>query len=113
MYTRDKTVGCQCEVHIFDVSDPSQMISGEPLLCIPIKDPKITSAIWGPYEEYIIAGTDSGEISHYDIKSGEKIHSVKEHTKDINDLQLSLDMSMLISASKDCTAKLFDTKDLR
>ena len=35
---------------------------------IPISGPKITSAIWGPYGDYIIAGLDSGEICHYDIK---------------------------------------------
>lgn len=37
---------------------------------IPIEGPKITSAIWGPLEEYIIAGNEGGEICHYDVKVG-------------------------------------------
>lgn len=75
-------------------------------MVIPITSSKITSAVWGPYEEYIITGHENGEICHYDLKSGDKINSCKEHSKQINDLQLSRDMSMLISASKDTTAKV-------
>lgn len=112
MYSTDKTMGHPCEIHIFDVRDHTQMKSGEQLMVIPVTGPKITSAVWGPYEEDIIAGHESGEIIQYDIKTGEKINAVKEHTKQINDLQLSLDYSMLISASKDTTAKLFDRASL-
>ena len=35
---------------------------------IPISGAKITSAIWGPYEEYMITGHEDGRICHYDIK---------------------------------------------
>lgn len=113
MYSTDKTMGHQCEIHIFDVSDPSQMRTGEPIMVIPVGGSKVTSAIWGPLEKYIIAGHENGEICQYDVKSGEKIHLVKEHNKQINDLQLSLDMTMLMSASKDTTAKLFDAASLK
>lgn len=37
-------------------------------MVIPISGPKITSAIWGPLEEYIVAGNEAGEICQYDIK---------------------------------------------
>jgi WD40 repeat protein len=84
--------------------------NGEPAMVIPISSSKITSAVWGPYEEYIITGHENGEIAHYDLKTGEKVNSCKDHTKQINDLQLSKDMSMLISASKDTTAKVGPTK---
>lgn len=40
------------------------------------------------------------------FQTGEKSHSCKHHTKAINDLQLSADMSMVIAASKDHTAKV-------
>ena len=75
-------------------------------MVIPITSSKITSAVWGPYEEYIITGHENGEICHYDLKTGEKINACKDHSKQINDLQLSKDYSMLISASKDTTAKV-------
>jgi len=34
------------------------------------------------------------------------VRKVSEHTKQINDIQLSKDMNMLITASKDSTAKV-------
>ena len=37
-------------------------------MVIPIPDKKITSAVWGPCEEYIITGHEDGEICHYDFK---------------------------------------------
>lgn len=39
-------------------------------------------------------------------QTGEKVNSVKEHTKNINDIQLSKDGSMFITASKDTSAKV-------
>lgn len=113
MYTTDKTMGMQCEIHIFDARDASQMKTGESLNVVPISGPKITSAIWGPYEDYIITGHEDGRICHYDYKNGETLNDIYEHSKQINDLQLSLDMTMLISASKDTTAKLFDCNSLK
>ena len=29
---------------------------------------KVTSAIWGPCEEYILTGHENGEINQFDIK---------------------------------------------
>ena len=40
------------------------------------------------------------------FQNGEILTDVYEHSKQINDLQMSLDMTMLISASKDTTAKV-------
>lgn len=40
------------------------------------------------------------------FQTGEKILSVKDHSKQINDIQTSKDGSMLITASKDTTAKV-------
>ena len=40
------------------------------------------------------------------------MNSIKEHRGAINDLQKNNDGTMFISASKDCSAKLFDIEDL-
>ncbi len=40
------------------------------------------------------------------------INTIKDHKGAINDLQKNSDGTMFISASKDCTAKLFDIEDL-
>ncbi|XP_011935802.1 PREDICTED: eukaryotic translation initiation factor 3 subunit I [Cercocebus atys] len=45
-------------------------------------------------------------------QSGEVLVNVKEHSRQINDIQLSRDMTMFVTASKDNTAKLFDSTTL-
>ncbi|XP_010767678.1 eukaryotic translation initiation factor 3 subunit I [Notothenia coriiceps] len=81
----------------------------QPYQSIPCNDHKITSAAWGPLGEYVIAGHENGEFNQFSAKDGEILKKAKEHTKQINDLQTSLDLTMFISASKDNTAKLFDS----
>lgn len=51
-------------------------------------------------------------IDCYAFRTGKKINLVSEHAKSINDMQVSKDGSFLITASKDCTAKLFDAATL-
>ncbi|MBW00948.1 Eukaryotic translation initiation factor 3 subunit I, partial [Eschrichtius robustus] len=46
------------------------------------------------------------------LASGEVLVTVKEHSRQINDIQLSRDMTMFVTASKDNTAKLFDSTTL-
>uniref|UniRef100_A0A8W4FIK9 Eukaryotic translation initiation factor 3 subunit I n=1 Tax=Sus scrofa TaxID=9823 RepID=A0A8W4FIK9_PIG len=86
--------------------------SNEPYMKIPCNDSKITSAVWGPLGECIIAGHEGGELNQYSAKSGEVLVNVKEHSRQINDIQLSRDMTMFVTASKDNTAKLFDSTTL-
>lgn len=43
---------------------------------------------------------------------GKEVHSVHDHAASINDLQFNKDGTHFVSASKDCTAKLFDTDTL-
>ena len=45
-------------------------------------------------------------------RTGKKINLVSEHAKTINDMQLSKDRSLFITASKDNTSKLFDADTL-
>ncbi|ELK02020.1 Eukaryotic translation initiation factor 3 subunit I [Pteropus alecto] len=112
MFSTDKQMGYQCFVSFFDLRDPSQIDNNEPYMKIPCNDSKITSAVWGPLGECIIAGHESGELNQYSAKSGEVLVNVKEHSRQINDIQLSRDMTMFVTASKDNTAKLFDSTTL-
>lgn len=43
---------------------------------------------------------------------GKELNSVSDHTGTINDMQLSKDGTMIVTASKDTTAKLFDSDSL-
>ncbi|KAG7244413.1 hypothetical protein INR49_031864, partial [Caranx melampygus] len=112
MFSTDKQMGYQCYLNFFDLRDPQQIDDNQPYLSIPCSDHKITSAVWGPLGEFVIAGHENGEINQFSAKSGEILKKAKEHTKQINDIQTSVDLTMFISASKDNTAKLFDCTSL-
>jgi WD40 repeat protein len=45
-------------------------------------------------------------------KTGQKVKTIQEHTKSVNKMQLSQDGTMLISASSDHSAKLFDVRSM-
>ena len=106
MFFIDKQMGYQCFVSFLDLRDPSQIESNEPYVKIPCNDSEITSVIWGSLGECIIAGHESGELYLYSAKSGEMLVNAKEHSWQINDIQLSRDMTMFVTASKDNTAKV-------
>uniref|UniRef100_A0A673LAN3 Eukaryotic translation initiation factor 3 subunit I n=1 Tax=Sinocyclocheilus rhinocerous TaxID=307959 RepID=A0A673LAN3_9TELE len=106
MFSTDKQMGYQCFLNYFDLRDPQQIEDNQPYQSVPCNESKITSAVWGPLGEFVIAGHENGEINQYSAKSGEILKVAKEHTKQINDIQSSVDLTMLISASKDCTAKV-------
>eukprot|EP00918_Siedleckia_nematoides_P027837 GHVU01059882.1.p1 GENE.GHVU01059882.1~~GHVU01059882.1.p1 ORF type:complete len:326 (+),score=43.59 GHVU01059882.1:99-1076(+) len=111
-FTTDKAMGQPCNLEVYDIRDEYQIRNNEPMLCIPMPRSKVTSAVWGPLDEIIITGHENGEICQWEVKTGELIRCVQNHTKQINDLQLNKDMTMLITASKDCTSRLFDTYTL-
>lgn len=46
------------------------------------------------------------------IQTGKKLSSVKGHKSQINDMQFNKDGTMFVTASKDHTAKLFDSESL-
>jgi translation initiation factor 3 subunit I len=90
--------------------------------------------VWGNLDEVVISGHDNGDLAQWDLRwewhcrnleclklnpvyylyyrTGKKNNLVSEHAKSINDMQLSKDGALLITASKDCTAKLFNAETL-
>nr|KAG5687282.1 hypothetical protein BaRGS_001947 [Batillaria attramentaria] len=97
-----------------DITGNKHSLAEEPLqrVTFPTTEPKITSAIWGGLEDFILTGHENGEVNQFEFKSGEKIASEKPHNKQINDIQPSKDGSYFITSSKDFTAKLFDMQTL-
>jgi len=112
-YSTDKAMGQNSELFIIDVRTADSSISEEnPILRIPMLASKITSMLWGPLDETIITGHDNGQISIWDIRKGREINSVNDHTAGINDMQMNKDGTMFVTASKDTSAKLFDSESL-
>lgn len=112
-YSTDKTMGQSCELSIIDVRNADSSLShAEPTIRIPILQSKITSMLWGPLDETIITGHENGMLSLYDLRSGKELNSITDHTSVINDMQMSKDGTMFVTASKDTSAKLFDCDSL-
>ncbi len=42
--------------------------SKDPILTIPIEGPKVTAALWGPLDQYIITGHENGDLCQWDTK---------------------------------------------
>ena len=41
---------------------------------IPVDGPKVTSAIWGPLDYYIIAGHENGTVCQWDSKASDLLN---------------------------------------
>lgn len=113
-YSTDKAMGQHSELFLIDVrTADSSLAEQAPILRLPMVESKITSMLWGALDETIITGHDNGQISIWDIrKGGREVNSVNDHTAGINDMQMSKDGTMFVTASKDTTAKLFDSESL-
>lgn len=112
-YSTDKAMGQNSELFIIDVRNADSSLSNhDPILRIPMPLSKITSMLWGPMDETIITGHDNGQISIWDIRKGREMNSVKDHNAGINDMAMYKDGTMFVTASKDTTAKLFDSDSL-
>ena len=87
--------------------------SSKPIKTFYIEGAKATIAKWGPLNTYIYTGHEDGTIAIYDPATGQRLKSVKEHNGAIQDIQFSTaDKGYFITASKDCTSLIFDTKSL-
>ncbi|XP_055912863.1 eukaryotic translation initiation factor 3 subunit I [Eupeodes corollae] len=112
-YSTDKAMGQNSELFIIDVRNADSSISDQDaILRIPMLQSKITSMLWGALDETIITGHENGQISLWDIRKGKEINSVNDHTAGINDMQMNKDGTMFVTASKDTSAKLFDSESL-
>nr|CAD7444695.1 unnamed protein product [Timema bartmani] len=135
VYSTDKQLGHQCEMMIIDVRNVDESLGGlstrsiflscslsqslqslssssEPILRIPFNESKVTSLLWGALDEIIITGHENGDISQWDLRNGKKLMAISDHAGSINDMQMNKDGTMFITASKDKTAKLFDSDSL-
>jgi translation initiation factor 3 subunit I len=102
-------------LNIFDIRQP---VTQGPIMRQEVpksdyQDSTPVKTLWGYNDETIISGNDNGNLYIWDARGLQLLHKdTSSHDKIINDMQLSKDKTMLITASKDKTAKLFDSVDL-
>lgn len=75
---------------------------------LPMKANKVK---WGPFDETLIATFDEGQIIIYDSTNGSLLHKLEAHKSTVTNINFTEDRMMMISCSKDMTAKLWTLDD--
>jgi len=113
-YTTDEAMKLPASLGVIDLNDSSSFetdTSGVISIDEFERHNKPTSGLWGPLDESIITGHETGILTKWDFRSTkEKLLEVQKHKAQINDLQYSKDQTMFVTASKDTSAKLFDSE---
>jgi len=113
-FTNAKQMQHGAALNLFDARDPSQINDGVPYKQYPFAS-QANAALWSQLDDTIVTGHDGGLISQFDLRSSgvEPVNFVNDaHRYAVTDLQLSQDQTMLISSSRDKTARLFDAQTL-
>ncbi|KAI9001631.1 WD40-repeat-containing domain protein [Gaertneriomyces semiglobifer] len=115
LYVTDATMGQQSTLWVVPIEEELEYQTDEFELKIvmPGDKKKATVACWGSLNKTIYTGHEDGTITIWNVETGEKILSVREHTEAITDIQWQKERGFFITSSKDCTAKIFDAKTLR
>lgn len=108
-FITDATMGKKSMLHIHDYRT-----GNEPRLQIELggASQKATVAKWTDCNEAVLTGHQDGSLNLWSPVTGEKMLSNTAHTDQIKDIQFAPDMSYFITASKDTSAKIFDTTSL-
>jgi len=112
---QDNTFSSQPTIYIYNLAEDLAEQDSEPVReLIPADSTsKMNVALWGNFNQTIISAGDDGYLRLWDVETGKEIQKVQEHKKPINDMQFSKDHTMLITASSDQSAKLFDVKTMK
>ena len=110
-YTTDQAMKYPYEMNVVDIRTDTNVFNFVNPNDLPKEKP--SASLWGPLDEALITGHDNGVMTKWDLRNaGEKLVDVPVHKSTINDMQYNKDQTMLITASKDCTAKLVDSESL-
>jgi len=107
----DQVMGQHSTIHINNLGEDAKMNGATFELVVP--GVKFTQAVWGPLGKSIIASGDDGSIRVYDAATRKLLEERKDHNKSINRITLDKHRLFFITASNDCTSKLYDGKTLK
>jgi translation initiation factor 3 subunit I len=109
--TTDSTMGFPSYLMVYDLTSDAS----EPVMKVAMPDAKSKAMVvaWTDCNDCLVTGHSDGSLSLWDAKTGKKLAEAKEHSDMIKDLQMSPDRSFFITASRDNTAKIFETISLK
>ena len=103
-------------INIFTFADQKEKQTDAPRLVIVDHDAprvKITKVAWLPLNTALLAAYDNGVVRKLDATTGAVLREWREHTSAVSSFVLSADKTLLLTASHDRTAKLWDVADMR
>merc|ERR1712183_787336 len=68
---------------------------------------KATKVKWGPFDKTLVSIFEEGTIIIWDSYSGEQVHLIQGHNSPVTGLNFSDDRMLMVTSSKDQTAKLW------
>lgn len=72
----------------------------------PTPSAKITQALWGPLNKYIIYTSEDCSVYIHDPETGDVMHHITDHQAPVNSISFSYDETLFITASDDRTARV-------
>jgi WD40 repeat protein len=91
------------QVNIFSLLEKTEPVK------FKVSDFPVTSIKWNEKKKVIIiVGAADGTVSHWHVKTGKLIHSIKEEKNAINCVDYSFDYKNFITAGNDITVRLYD-----
>jgi len=109
----DQVFGLMPCIYIWDISSDPRIVTKAAIEIQGRNESKILQAMWGPLNENVITACEDGTIRVYDVRNGDQIKVIQEHTKAVMQISYNKTKTMFVSASKDGTAKLFDSKTFK
>jgi len=109
-----KLMGQESAIHFMRLAEDATAIEEDRIMVI--KDgleSTVIRMLFGPTGEWILSASEDGTVSKWDLETGTRLQSVKEHTAPITDMQFSKEAEQFITSSTDQSARLMDTRDLR
>jgi len=68
---------------------------------------KATKVKWGPFDKTLVSIFEEGQVIIWDAADGKKLHTIEAHSTAVTSLSFSEDRMLMITSSKDATAKLW------
>ncbi|CAE8585897.1 unnamed protein product, partial [Polarella glacialis] len=89
-------------IMVWQFEPPKRLLSIDDQL--PMKATKVK---WGPFDETLVSIFEEGTVIVWSAKNGRQIHLIQAHASAVTGINFSEDRMLMITASKDTTAKLW------